>query len=78
MRTVVVLALLPTLSYAQNLPNGLTCDDLIAHAEGRPTRRQPNPKDGYAKNLLDYGTQLCSRLGRKEITVAEYNVLFEG
>jgi hypothetical protein len=76
---LIIFALLtPNLSLAQNLPNGLSCDDLIAFADGRPPRaRKPNPKDAYDKALLEYGTQLCRRLGRKEVTVDEFNVLFE-
>lgn len=67
---IFILLLGPSLSLAQNLPNGFTCEDLL-----NAYRRKPQPKDQYEAALLAYDTDLCRRLGRKEITVAEFNVL---
>jgi hypothetical protein len=81
---LILLCLLsPGLAVAQNLPNGFHCEDLIDFANGKasPNRsasgpaRKPNPKDKYGAALLAYDIQLCRRLKRKEITVAQFNVL---
>jgi hypothetical protein len=74
----ILLLLLPSVSAAQvALPNGLTCTDLIAYADSRPGARTPNPKDPYDQAQLQYATQLCRKLGRKEIDAREFNVLFK-
>lgn len=78
---IFFLLLLPALAIGQKLPGGFNCEDLIDFSNGRisPNRqtsilvRQPQPKDAFGAALLSYDTELCRRLLRKEITVAEFN-----
>src|SRR5262245_46257027 len=72
---ILVVLLVPGLSLAQNLPNEFTCEDLIDYTNGKVSsaRKQPQPKNQYDRALLEYDVQLCRRLQRKEITVAEFN-----
>ena len=88
MKILLLLSILsiPNLSLAQNLPNNLTCQDLIEVADGKLSRtpdggrtyvpiNRPQPKDAFGQALLSYDTYQCRRLSRGEITVDQFNAL---
>jgi hypothetical protein len=69
---------------AQNLPQNLTCQDLIDTAAGKSSRsidggrtfvpiKRPQTNDQFDQALLTHDTQLCQRLTRGEITLDNFN-----
>src|SRR5947199_7274097 len=79
---------LPNFSLAQNLPDNVTCQDLIDLSNGRLSRiadggntyvpiRAPQPKDAFGAALISHDTYLCQRLSRGEISVAELTALHD-
>lgn len=85
---LLVVVLIPSLSSAQRLPTNFTCQDLIDISNGKLSRstdggktylpiNRPQPKDPFGQALLSYDTQLCYRLSRGEITVADFNALHD-
>jgi len=90
MKHFLILAVLviPSVTFAQKLPPGFTCQDLIDTSEGRISRstdggrtyvpiKTPQPKDAIGAALLSHDTQLCYRLSRREITVDQFNALHD-
>lgn len=81
--SIIVLASLQ-LTFAQKLPQNLTCQDLIDVAAGKMSRstdggltyvpvKRPYATDPFAQNLLAHDTQLCQQLSRGGITLDEFN-----
>src|SRR5436190_23880355 len=85
---IVFVLSLPNFSLAQNLPDNVTCQDLIDLSNGRLSRitdggntyvpiRAPQPKDAFGAALISHDTYLCQRLSRCEISVAEFTAIHD-
>ncbi len=90
MKRFLILAVLviPCVAFAQKLPPGFTCQDLIDTSEGKVSRstdggrtyfpiKKPQPKNAFGAALLSHDTQLCYRLSRGEITIDQFNALHD-
>jgi hypothetical protein len=83
---ILIVSCIPTLSWAQKLPNGFTCQDLLDIDSGKLSRtvdggntyvpiRRPQFKDPFGKAMLAFDTSLCHRLSRGEITVDQFDAM---
>jgi hypothetical protein len=78
--------MMANVAFAQNFPRNVTCQDLLDIANGRLSRstdggrtyipvKQPQPRDDLEKALIDYDTQLCQRISKREITAEQFHKL---
>jgi hypothetical protein len=83
---ILILSSIPNLSWAQKLPHGFTCQDLLDIDSGKLSRtvdggntyvpiKRPQVRDQYSKALLAFDTSLCYRLSRGEITVDQFDAM---